>query len=170
MNAQKRGKQYELDLCNAVYDACDGELIPEPIGYSGNHKIPAPDIRINDGKKVHAFELKRSTDDRLSVFHEPDNPQKDDLHQLFEYCRRYPRTVCPYIGIRFTNRQLVLLKLWLEAPNDTAVLRSATNLAPVDVRLTRAGNLSVHKPENGEWPSATAGDDAQHVLETIGYW
>ncbi len=169
MSHQKRGKEYETDLSKDIYEETDGELLPEPIGYSGNHNIPAPDIRIDDGTKVHAFELKRITKDRTSVNYEPTNRQKDDLHQLIQYARQYPRTVVPYVGVRFTQRQLLIAKLWLGAPNDQAVVRSATKTAPTDVRLTRANNLSFHKPDTDEWPSAQKGNDAQYLLETIGY-
>ncbi len=169
MSSQKRGKSYETELSQDIYEETDHTLLPEPIGYSGNHNIPAPDIRIDDGTKIHAFELKRTTSDRISVTYDPTDRGKDDLHQLIQYAREYPRTVVPYVGVRFTQRQLLIAKLWLGAPNDEAVIRSATKTAPTDVRLTRAGNLSIHKPDTDEWPSARKGDDVQYLLETIGY-
>lgn len=169
MSLQKRGKSYETELCSEIYEASNGELFPEPIGYSGNHGIPAPDIRIDDGSKIHAFEIKRTTDDRKSVYYDRDDPARDDIYQLIRYAEKYPRTVVPYVGVRFTNRQLILAKLWIGGPNDLTALRSATKTAPTDVRLTSADNLSFHKPSTSEWPSAQKGNDAEYVLETIGY-
>jgi Holliday junction resolvase len=170
-NASKRGKQYELDICTAVYEQTEGDIIPEPIGYSGNHSLPAPDVRIDDGSTVHAIELKRTSSDRKSIYHDPESYQKDDLDQLIEYCREYPRLCVPYVGVRFDNRELLLFDLWLGAPTDRAVVRSGTSTSPTDgVNYTSDGNLSVHKPELSEWTSATTGNDATRVLEEIGYW
>lgn len=170
MSSGKRGKQYELDLCTAVYETSGGDLIPEPVGYSGNHGLPAPDIHIDDGGKIHAIELKRTSKDRISIFHDRDDQQKDDLHQLITYCNQHPRLVVPYVGVRFDNRKLVLFNLWLKAPIRDMVVRSGENIAPVDcVNYTHSGNLSVQKPSLDEWDSATASDDAVEVLETIGY-
>jgi len=169
MSLQKRGRRYENQLARDIYEACGGALMPEPIGYSGNHGIPAPDLRVDDGDKVHAFELKRTSTDRQSLVYEPDDRSRDDLAQLIHYAREYPRMVVPYVGVRFDNRQLVLAKLWLGAPNDSATVRSATKTVPTTATLTRANNLSVHKPSLDEWVSAQAGDDAQYVLDTIGH-
>lgn len=164
-----KGRSYEHQLSIDVYDRTGGDLIAEPIGYSGNHRAPAPDVRIDDGTKVHAIELKRTGQDRISVGWYPDDVRKDDIHQLLTYARSYPRTVVPYVGVRFNNRQLLLCKLWLGAPNDRAVVRSATNFTPTDIRLTRSDNLSIHRPSLDNWPSATEGNDGQYLLETIGY-
>jgi Holliday junction resolvase len=165
----KKGRNYENQLCADVYRHTDGRLIAEPIGYSGNHIAPAPDIRIDDGTKIHAIELKRTGRDRISVGYNPDDLEKDDIHQLLTYAREYPRTVVPYVGVRFNNRQLLLTKLWLGAPNERAVVRSATNFTPTDVRLTKHDNLSIHQPSLDNWPSASAGDDVVYLLDTIGY-
>lgn len=169
MGAQKRGIQYENDICSGIYTRTGGDLIPERMGYSGNGVVPAPDVRIDDGTKVHAIELKKTKQDRISINYEPNDRQKDDLHQLIEYARNYPRTVVPYVGVRFRNRQLILTKLWLGAPNDETIIRSATKTGPTDVRLTNANNLSFHKPSTDEWPSQSKGDDVDYLLETIGY-
>ena len=169
MSSTKKGRSYEHQLCVDIYRETDGGLLPEPIGYSGNHVAPAPDIRIDDGTKVHAIELKRTGQDRISVGYYPNDTRKDDLHQLITYAREYPRTVVPYVGVRFNNRQLLLCKLWLGAPNDKTVVRSATKFTPTDIRLTSADNLSIHRPSLDNWPSATEGDDVQYLLETIAY-
>lgn len=169
MGLQQRGLDYEHEICQGVYEATDGRLLPERVGYSGNGVVPSPDVRIDDGTKVHAFELKKTKQDRLSVTYDPTDNKKDDLCQLIDYARSYPRTVVPYVGVRFRNRQLILAKLWLGAPNDEAIVRSATKTAPTDVRMTRANNLSFHKPGTSDWPSQTKGDDIEYLLEEIGY-
>jgi len=166
----KKGKSYETQLCYEVHKESGEELIPEPIGYSGNHRLPAPDIRIDDGGKVHAIELKRTGRDRQTIYYGPEEGERDDLHQLLTYAKKYPRVVVPYVGVRFNHRQLIMFKLWAGAPNELTAVRSATNLAPVEVNFTSANNLSVRKPDVGDWPSSSKGNDAKHVLETIGYY
>ncbi len=165
----KKGRTYEDKICADVYKQTGGELIAEPIGYSGNHFAPAPDVRIDDGTKVHAIELKRVGSERVSVYHYPENRERDDLHQLITYAKQYPRTVVPYVGVRFNNRMLVLCKLWLGAPSEEATVRSAVHFTPTDVRYTKNGNLSFHPPSLDVWPSATQGDDIDFLLDTIGY-
>lgn len=169
MSRQTQGKRYETGLAGDIYARTDGTLIPEPVGYSGNHNVIAPDLRIDDGTKVHAFELKTTKKDRISVVHDPGDRAKDDLAQLIEYASTYPRTVVPYVGVKFGRRQLVLAQLWLGAPNAETILESATKTAPTTVNRTHANNLSFHKPETDEWPSARAGDDVDYLLNTIGY-
>lgn len=169
MNRRKQGKNYETGLCGDIYERTNEELFPEPIGFSGNHAVPAPDIKIDDGIKIHAMELKTTKNDRISLTHDAEDRQKDDLWQLFDYAERFPRTVIPYAGIRFNNRQLLLLKFWARAPNVRAVLQSGVNDVPTDVRLTNSDNLSVHKPDLDIWPSSKKGDDVEYLLDTISY-
>lgn len=168
-NAQRRGLNYEHEMANGVYEATDGALFPLRVGWSGNNKIPAPDVFVDDGIKGHAFEFKRTTQDRISITYDPDSDEPDDLSDLITFASSYPRTCCAYLGIRFTHRQLVLLKFWLGAPGTAALLQSAVTTSPIDARVTHAGNLSVHKPANDDWMSAQSGDDVQYLLETIGY-
>jgi len=166
---QPKGRAYEMDLCTELYERTGGTILPIPAGYSGNHNIPSADIVIDDGQKVHAIELKKTSADRKSLYYDPEDTERDDLNQLLEFARDYPRTVCPYFGVRFDRRQLILAKFWLGAPNDMIALRSAVNTTPVDVRLTAAGNISVHKPDTETWPSASSGSDVEYILDTIGY-
>lgn len=165
----QKGRRYETELCSDIYEESDRELFPLPIGYSGNHTIPSPDVLIDDGMKMHAIELKRVGGNRESVVYDMFDTEKDDIYQLLTFARQYPRTVVPYVGVRFDRRQLILTKLWLGGPNDATALRSAANTAPTDVRLTHDDNLSFHKPSTDEWSGASAGDDAEYVLDTIGY-
>jgi len=164
-----KGREYEFDLANEIYEETDGALMPQPMGYSGNHGMPSPDLCIDDGRKIHALEIKRVGADRVSVVHAPDNPDRDDIHQLLQFARDFPRTVASYIGVRFDRRQLILAPLWVGGPDDITAMRSAANSTVTDVRLTNSNNLSVHKPSTNIWPSASTGNDARYLLEEIGY-
>lgn len=176
MSQQKAGYVAENDLVKEIYDQTDGDLFPIPVGMSGNHNVPAPDIVIDDGVKVHAFELKTTSKDRISVMLDPDEYGKvttsDDLSQLIYFGRNYPRTVVCYVGVSFNRRQLLLVKLWHNSDLSVEnVLQSAVTTAPsgVDVSVTYANNLSVQKPDTDGWPSAAQGDDIEYLLDTINY-
>lgn len=169
MNGRRRGKNFETGLCGDIYQETDEKLFPEPIGYSGNHAVPAPDIKIDDGTKIHAIELKTTKNDRISLTHDPTDTEKDDLWQLFDYAQRFPRTVVPYAGVSFNNRQLLLMQFWIRAPNVRSRLQSGVNDVPTDVRLTKKSNLSVHKPDLDVWPSAQKGNDVEYLLDKISY-
>lgn len=170
---QKAGKDYEIQIATAVYNETDGDLVPIPAGFSGNHKIPSPDVLLFDGTKFHAFEFKRTTKDRYSVLYDPDGGD-DDISQLLTFAQEHPGIVVPHIGIRFTQRQLILCQLWGES-DEERMLDAAVMTCPTEAKVTRSDNLSFQKPPtraqdraNG-WPSARSGDDVQYVLEEIGY-
>lgn len=171
MSKQKRGREYELELCHDVFDATNGDLYPIPPGYSGNHDPPAPDVLIDDGDAVHAFELKRKStgQEAISFTYDPDERSKDDIAGLVAFCEAYPRPTYPYLGVRFSHRQLVCTKLYMDADTPRDMLNSGVQTCPVDAKVTRANNVRVYKPEPGAWPSASDGDDASHVLDRIGY-
>lgn len=173
MSKQQAGLNYEHEIANGVYRATDGRLLPLRVGWSGNQSVPSPDVVLDAGDKVHAFELKRTTQDRISITHDSEDGD-DDITELLTFAHDYPRTVVPTVGIRFTNRQLVFLRIW---PTDNAgkLVESVVGTAPIDASVTHKGNISVHRPpttaeatkdEKG-WPSATDGDDISYVLDYI---
>lgn len=171
--AQRRGLNYEHEMANGIYERTHGKLFPLRVAWSGNGNIPAPDVFVDDGKKGHAFEFKRTTQDRISLTYNPDDDEPDDLSDLITFAQNYPRTCCAYIGVRFTHRQLLLAKIWLQAPDPLAMLESAVTMCPVDASVTYAGNLSIQKPDSdlsdAKWASAQVGDDVEYLLATIGY-
>lgn len=172
MYAQKRGIEYENDLVRDVYEHPDSDVVPVPCGMSGNHGVPAGDVLVDDGEQLHAFELKRTSEDSKSFVYEPDPGLRDDISDLLVFAKEYPRPVCPYVGVRFDNRQLILAKIWQKSSDDSQLLDSIVTTAPTEAIVTHAGNVSFRKPDSdkssAEWPSATAGNDAEYLLETIG--
>jgi len=175
VSRQKQGYITENELVRSIYEQTGGDLFPIPVGMSGNHNVPAPDIMIDDGTKVHAFELKSTSQDRQTFTLDTDEygntTTSDDLSQLIYVARNYPRTVVPYAGVSFNRRQLVLTQFWTADLSARAILQSAETMAPdaVDTSVTYADNLSIRKPDTDVWPSATSGDDVAYLLETIGY-
>lgn len=168
--ASSKGRRYEHHLGDVVADATHGELLPLGTGYNSQHS-EAVDLIIDDGHAVHAFELKRTSQDAYTLHWESDDTQKDDLYELCKFCNRYPRPTYPYIGVRFNSRQLALTKVYVKDwPDQDAVLQKTQQLSPIESKITHDDNLRFYKPETGEWPGTKLDQkDAQHVLDTIGW-
>lgn len=166
----KKGQEYEHGLADLVAEATNGELIPLGTGYNSQHS-EAVDMIIDDGHAVHAFELKRTSQDGYTLHWDEDDYQKDDLYNLCKFCKNYPRPTYPYAGVRFNGRQLALTRLYLnDWPDQDALIDKAVQLSPISAKHTRSGNLRYHRPETGDWPGTNLdANDAQHVLDAIGW-
>lgn len=162
-----KGRRYELDLIGEIFEVSEERLVPVPPGYSGNHRIPSCDFIVNDGRNVHAFEVKRTAKDRY-IF-----DLEDDIKPLIEFCQKYPAPTYPYLAVRFDRRKLIIIKLWMGKNVDwVEVVESGATLAPtgIETKVTRTNNLSVYKPETSDWESAGPGRDSEHVLDIIGFY
>jgi Holliday junction resolvase len=166
----KKGRKYEHNLADVVADATGGELIPLGTGYNSQHS-EAVDLLIDDGQAVHAFELKRTSQDAYTLHWDENDYQKDDLYNLCKFCVEYPRPTYPYAGVRFNERQLALTKLYInDWPNQDELLDDAVKLSPIEANHTHGGNLRLYRPDTGDWPGTNLDNrDAQHVLDTIGW-
>jgi len=167
------GVDYEHRIATDIADRTDHDLLPLSAGYTSIHNS-AVDMLIDDGEAVHAFEMKRTSTDAYTLHWEPDDPRTDDLYALCGFCREYPRPTYAYWGVRFTQRQLLVGRLYVdEFPDTDDMLSTAVQIAPVVgtdvVSQTYADNLRVTKPSTDDWPSQTRGDDVQAVLDAIGY-
>jgi Holliday junction resolvase len=166
----KKGYDYEHTLADLVATATDGELIPLGTGYNGQYS-EAIDLLIDDGSAVHVFELKRTGTDAKTLYWDEDDVQTDDMYNLLKFAVTYPRPTYPYIGVRFNNRQLVLVKLYVnDFPDRDDSLQTAVQLCPIEAKQTHAGNLRLYKPDASDWQTTDLDDhDPQHVLDTINY-
>lgn len=164
-----KGREYEHHLADIVASSTNGELIPLGTGYNSQYS-EAVDMIIDDGRAVHAFELKRTGQDAYTMYWSEDDYQKDDLYQLCKFCQNYPRPTYPYSGVRFDNRQLTLTKLYInDWPDQDETLDTAVQTTKTSVNHTPSGNLRYHKPDT-DWPGRNLDDhDGQHVLDRIGY-
>lgn len=165
----KKGRDYEHQLSNDIVDATDGVLIPLGGGFNGATAWDV-DMLIDDGEAVHVFELKRTSQDGYTLKWDPEDRQSDDIHGLVEFCINYPRPAYPYAGVRFNRKQLAVTKIFVEEwPDKDGLLDSAETMAPYDacVEHTGYGNLRFHRSD--AIPSQSKGNDAQHVLDQIGY-
>lgn len=160
---QKRGLNYEHELKNEIYEVSHKKIVPIRPGWSGNSVIPMPDIHIDDGEVVHALEVKRTKDDTSFTVKE------EDIAQLLRFAEQYPRRVYPYVAVRFTHRQLIMIPLWSGSRGRglSEVIENAVTLCPVDAKVSRANNLVVKKPDTDQWPSSQKGSDAAHVIKTL---
>lgn len=181
MVRSKAGYEYENQLALDVYRYTNGGLLPMTSRSSGNVSIPLPDIVIDDGECIHAMEIKRTSNDKVTFDSEPDDDlPTDDLYQLLLFSQLYPRPVRPYLGAKFPYRQLVMTKLWPDRVSHgtktlSDILDEAVLMCPVECNHTYTDNFIVYKPESGSWPSTKKGDDIEHLgdveylLDTIGY-
>jgi Holliday junction resolvase len=166
MGSTKQGLRYEHDLKNDIYERTlskDRVLVPIRPDFSGNSLPPNADLVVNDGRRVHAIELKRTGKD---VFRIPGY----EIEQLVQFCQEYPAPAYPYLGVRFNQRQLVLTKVWMGDGGDNSYAEDAALMCPVEAHATEADTFVIQKPSTEEWPSVTKGDDVEHVLDTIGYY
>jgi len=176
MVSSKEGYRYENELALDTYRRTNGELLPITTRSSGNVSMPLPDMLIDDGETVHAFEIKRTSRDKVTFEYDDDFDvlPTDDIYQLLLFAQIYPRTVRPYLGVRFPNRQLIIVRLWPD--NDARgvktvreILDQAVKMCPIECKRTYTDNFIVYKPDTSTWPSAQAGDDVEHLLRSIGY-
>lgn len=175
MVRSKAGIEYENELALDTYRRTNGGLLPITTRSSGNVSMPLPDIIIDDGETVHSMEIKRTSTDKVTFESSSDTDlPTDDLYQITTFAQLYPRVVNLYLGAKFPNRQLVLTKLWPETEMSGTktmdeILDEAEVLCPVPCNNTRTNNFIVYKPDTSDWPSATAGDDVDHLLDSVGY-
>lgn len=166
----KKGRRYENEILSDIYRETDGEMIGIQAGYSGNHVAPSPDFILNDGRNVHAFEVKKTGKDR-QTFSCHEDIDKDDIQQLVRFCRTYNPPTYPYLAVRFNRRQIIVIKLFMGPDNDwERIVESGDIFCPVESSVTRTNNLIVYKPDAGEWPSASDGSDTEHILDSIGWY
>lgn len=167
---RKKGNRYEHILADLVADATNGELIPLGAGYNSQHS-EAVDLIIDDGRSVHAFELKRTGQEAYTCYWNENDYQKDDLYNLCKFCVEYPRPTYPYVGVRFNQRQLALTKLYLnDWPDQDELLDDSVQLSPIEAKHTGSGNLRFYRPDSGDWPAKNLdARDAQHVLDRISW-
>ena len=165
-----KGRGYEHHLGNLTSKKTSGELVPLAAGYNGGNSRDV-DLLIDDGEKVHVFELKSSSQDAYTLHWDENEVQKDDLYGTVKFCVEYPRPAIPYAGMRFSNRQLAITKLYINGyPDGEKVIDDAVQLSPIEAKHTASNNLRFYKPESGTWPAQNLDEkDVQHLLDTIGY-
>lgn len=160
MSSQKAGLRYENKLANHVHEDTTDEVRVYPIGYSGNHAMPAPDILFTTGEKILGVEVKRSTistGDYSYILH------SDDFEQM---CALENENTDVGFAVKFTRRELYVLPD-VSVPDDPS--EYADRLAEevydcFEPHVTDSGNLRLTKPETDEWPSATRGMDDSIVM------
>ena len=168
------GLRFEHELASDIYEASENTILPIRAGWSGNQKVPAPDLLINDGVVAHALELKKTSDDTSCIV------PREDIKDIVGFAVEYPQQTYPYLGIKFSYYQLALIPLYtggttssIEDVDWDEILENAVQLSPLEASVTRKGNLSVRKPESGdEWPSVYSEEyydlrDADYVLEAL---
>ena len=146
----KKGNNYEKEIANEIHMATTSEVGVYPVGYSGNHAIPAPDVLVTTPHTNFAIELKKyNCDDGECRY-----VGEEDIMQLYDCGNTY---TVPLLAIKFSNRELLC------GPPTNLVLLDA-----FDTMETSGGSLRFRKPTLDQWPSAQSGmSDVGVVLQEM---
>lgn len=139
MSRQKAGLQKEHDLAAEIYNLTGGSVIPLRAGWSGNSKVPAPDLLIPYKGSLRALEVKTSGQDRMVVTQED---VEDVIHWSMEMTEV---PTYPYLNIKFTyyeGQTMRLRKPW----DIEESLKIMAEESPFDSNFTRGGNISFGHP------------------------
>lgn len=160
MQTQK-GHREEHTVSKAIHTHTDADCRSYPVGYSGNHAYPAPDILVSTPRRNYAIEMKKTSKDRFTILN-------DDIEQLLACVNT---NTDAYITVNFNNRALMCAKL-----ADQTVIDSGTDpreyctqmMTPpcFNPRIGPSGSYIVDKPSCDEWSSQQAGMAPWNALLT----
>jgi len=186
-----KGKRYELDTKNDINSNTHDWVKAHRPDFSGSSVGEVADImvvweaqRYDDAPRHVAYiELKKRSGvdegNRKVVMsgssEHDDGTKQSGLEELTELIRESPPWSQQYVGIKFQNRELIVIDAtellhWLRRDEDgwgqkVTIPEESFHGA----RLTPTNNISMIKPELDTWPSSRAGeDDHIKLLHQIG--
>lgn len=159
-----KGRRWENEVANDIYDESDGELLSWTAGYSGNGSVPAPDVLVGYDGGVDGYELKRTGQDTFYI-------PVSDLEQLVTLERSW---LTVYLVVKFTNRESVFVRPRFHVgqygrgvATDCDVLEQFAKQVPaaftptdgcmVDSDDGDKRSLRLDRPDLSEWRSARTG-------------
>lgn len=161
MSRQSQGLQYENDLSADIHENTPPTVRTYRCGYSGNGRIPQPDVLISTNTINLALEIKTSSQDRFYI-------DSEDLEQLHACVNEKTHAV---LVMKFSYREPVTVKLPWTAETDVAELAGeAADAFPeqFEPNATRTGNLSLTKPASRDWASSRSGrSDHDAVIASL---
>jgi len=165
--AQKRGSNLDNRIANEIHEWTSQHIAAHSMRGSGNLRTAQPDVLVRvEGRDDAALELKRRSCDsgeRATLMNEASD---DDISELCACANGFTRA---YVGLKFTRREMVVVKVgWTDDVSEAA--QSIVNRLPdaFDANLTNAGNITVRKPSTDEWPSASVGRaDAATICDEL---
>lgn len=140
MSRQKAGLRKEHDLSSEVYDLTGGTVIPLRAGWSGNQKVPSPDLLIPYRGSLRAVEVATSSQKRMIV-----KPEK--LEDVIYWAMNMNEVhTFAYLSIKFSYYEMQTFRL--EKPWDLEEsLEILADEVPFDVNYpTPNGNISFGNP------------------------
>jgi len=165
-----KGRRYELDWAASVDERTGPDrdvLVPD---HSGSARVGGADVVVIGPSQAAYIELKKRTGEtgnrtRVAAGSSDGNTGVDEIAALVETT---PPWAMALFGVSWDHRQLRLFQA------DELLLALRDDATPDknnfwDARVTRGGNISMTKPSTDAWPSATAGDDVDALLDTMGW-
>lgn len=143
MSRQSRGLQKEHELATEIYETTGGSVIPLRASWSGNTRVPAPDLLIPFKGSLRAIEVKTSNQKRMVV-------KCEDLEDVIYWSMNMNEIhTFPYLAIKFSYYEVQTMRL--ERPWDLdESLEILAEKSPFDARTTRGGNISFGHPKHYE--------------------
>lgn len=167
-----KGKDYELDIKNAIMENTTDEVVAVRPDFSGNSRFSVADVIIlwpdhRTGEIRGAFvELKKRSGQAGYRIRIMEGSSKGDsgLDELEGLIDGTPPWGDPWVMVKFDRREAII--------TDAVHLHAAVVDGEIDIhgaQLTPADSISMRKPELDDWASSTAGrEDYRKLLDAVG--
>jgi hypothetical protein len=183
-----KGKRFELDIKNEINSATREWVKAHRPDFSGNSVGEVADVmvvwqaeRYGDSPRHIAYlELKKRSgveEGNRKVVMSGSSDGQSGVDELEELIRESPSWTDTYVGIKFPNRELIVIDaealLHHLLVDEEGYGPNHYDYRDVDTfhgaRTTRGHNISMVKPKLDDWPSSQAGkDDHIKLLHSIG--
>lgn len=168
-----KGKDYELDIKNAIMENTTEEVVALRPDFSGNSRFSVADVIILwpdpllDYINGAFVELKKRSGQagyRLRIM-EGSSKGENGLDELNGLIDGTPPWGKPWVMVKFDHREAIVTR----ADDLRAAAEDEGNDKFHGVRLTPADSISMRKPELDDWNSSTAGrEDYRKLLDVVG--
>lgn len=159
-----KGRRYEHDVSNDIYELTDGEVFAWPAGYSGNNAVPSPDVITLAEGRGGGWELKKTAQETFGI-------DESELQQLLVLQRNYFDVG---LVVKFTNREPLVVKpqfpsLTAFGLDDVDPIENFIKAIPdcFEPRRAEGGkeeSLRLSKPSLDNWESAQCGLSAPEKI------
>lgn len=159
-----KGRRYEHQVSNAVYEQSEGAVLSWTAGYSGSSAKPSPDVISLCTGRACGWELKKTAQDTFGI-------AESDLRQLLDIQTNFFDVG---LVIKFSNREPLVVQpafpsLDAFALDDVDPIENFIHAIPdcFDPRRSDDGEestLRISRPSLDEWDSAQSGQSSAEKI------
>lgn len=172
---QQHGRRFEHELVNGLEEITPREVWVTTCGFSGSANADDCDLVVTvdphfttrGETRQYNIEVKKKQGDRgnrVTVF-SGSSDGDSGLDELQAVADGAPPWADPVVAVKFDHCKLVVLDVrWLLGDLGVVDVGVPSGVKTFDSRLTDSDNVSMRKPELGEWDSARASPDDAVVL------